>query len=277
MLELNKIYCMDNIFGIQQLEEGSVDLTVTSPPYSDIRDYKKFSWDFKGLAKELYRVTSEGGVLVWIVGDKTVKGSEELTPFRQCLFFNEIGFNVWDTMIYEKNNCPFPSNVRYNQLFEFMFVFSKGKVKTFNPIKISKSEKEIEKIINGKLSVESKSYRDKDGNTKRADSEKNMLKRIKESAKNTQKTKGNVWQYNSGYMVGSKDKESFLHPATFPEKLAEDHILSWSKEGDLVLDPFVGSGTTAKMAKLNNRNYIGFDLAQEYCDIANKRLENTIK
>jgi site-specific DNA-methyltransferase (adenine-specific) len=272
MLEVNNIYCIDNIQGMKLLDNNSIDLTVTSPPYSDIRDYNKFQWNFEYLVKELYRTTKDGGVVVWVVGDKTAKGTEELVPFVQCLYFHSIGFNVWDTMIYEKNNCPFPSNVRYNQLFEFMFIFSKGKVKTFNPIKIRKSEKEIEKILNGKLSVESKSYRDKDGNTKRADSEKNMLNRIKKSATNTEKTKGNVWQYNSGYMVGSKDKETFEHPASFPESLAEDHILSWSNPDDLVFDPFMGSGTTAKMAKLNNRKYLGFELSKEYCDIAEKRL-----
>jgi DNA modification methylase len=272
MLELNKIYCMDNITGIRLLGDNSVDLTVTSPPYSDIRDYNGYGWDFETLVRELYRVTKEGGVVVWVVGDKTAAGSEELVPFKQCLFFRETGFNVWDTMIYQKNNCPFPSNVRYNQLFEFMFVFSKGKVKTFNPIQVPKSEKEVEKITNGKLHVGSKSYRNKDGTTKRADSEKNMLSRITNSAKKIEKTKGNVWLYNSGYMVGSKDKESFKHPATYPEQLAEDHIISWSNPGDIVLDPFIGSGTTAKMAKKNDRRYIGFDISQEYCNIANQRL-----
>jgi site-specific DNA-methyltransferase (adenine-specific) len=176
-------------------------------------------------------------------------------------------------MIYQKDVCPFPANVRYNQMFEFMFIFSKGNVKTFNPLQENKSEKEIEKILEGKQSVSSSSFRDKDGNTRRADSDERMLKRIKKSSEKTTKTKGNIWQINSGYMKGSKDKIAFEHPATFPEKLAEDHILSWSNPGDLVLDPFMGSGTTAKMAKLNGRNFIGFDVSQEYVDIANKRLE----
>lgn len=273
MLELNKIYCMDNIQGMAKLGKETVDLTVTSPPYSDLRNYKGFSFDFERVAKGLYWVTKPGGIVVWVVGDKTVNGSEELVPYRQCLYFQSIGFNVWDTMIYQKEFCPFPANVRYNQQFEFMFIFSKGKVKTFNPLKESKSEKEVEKILKGQINVASKSYRGKDGETSRADSDDRMLKRLQKSVTCTEKTMGNVWKINAGYMVGSKDKIAFEHPATFPEELAEKHILSWSNEGDLVLDPFMGSGTTAKMAKLNKRNFIGFDISQEYCDIANKRLE----
>jgi DNA modification methylase len=273
MLEINKIYNMDNVAGIKLLPDNCIDLTVTSPPYSDLRDYKKYSWDFENLAKELYRVTKIGGVLVWVVGDKTSKGTEELTPFRQAIYFQDIiGFNTWDTMIYQKEFCPFPANVRYNQQFEFMFVFSKGKAKIFNPLKEEKSEKEVKKILNKNLNVGSKTYRDKDGKTKRADSDDRMLKRLQKSSSSTTKTKGNVWKINAGYMVGSKDKIAFEHPATYPEQLAEDHILSWSNEGDLVLDPFMGSGTTAKMAMLNNRNFIGFEISKEYHEISMARI-----
>lgn len=271
-MELNKIYCMDNVQGmIDKIDDNSIDLTVTSPPYDDIRNYNGYSFDFENVAKQLFRITKEGGVLVWIVGDSTIKGSETLTSFNQAIYFKSIGFNVWDTMIYNKNNCPFPSNVRYNQMFEYMFVFSKGKVKTFNPLKESKSENEIKKIKSGSINFQSKSFRNKDGSTSRADSNENMLKRISNSGKNTEKTKGNVWTFNSGYMVSSKDKISFEHPATFPEKLVEDHILSWSNPNDLVLDPFFGSGTTGKIAKKLKRNYIGFEISQEYCDIAEER------
>jgi DNA modification methylase len=276
LLELNKIYCMDNIEGMKLLDDNSIDLTVTSPPYSNLRDYKKYNWNFEIVAKELYRITKQGGILVWIIGDKTKNGTEELVPYKQCLYFNSIGFNVWDTMIYAKNNCPFPANVRYNQQFEFMFIFSKNNAKTFHPIKELKSEKEIEKIKKGSINFKSKSFRNKDGTTNRADSNGNMLKRIELSGKKLEKTKGNVWFYNSGYMVSSKDKISFNHPATFPEQLAQDHILSWSNENDLVLDPFMGSGTTAKMAILNKRNFIGFEISQEYCNIANERIKNLL-
>jgi DNA modification methylase len=271
-LETNKIYCMDNILGMKELGKETVDLTVTSPPYSNLRNYKGFSFDFEKTANGLYYVTKPGGIVVWVVGDKTINGSEELVPYKQCLYFQSIGFNVWDTMIYQKEFCPFPANVRYNQQFEFMFIFSKGKAKTFNPLKESKSQKEVEKILKGQINVASKSYRSKTGETNRADSDDRMLKRLQKSVTCTEKTMGNVWKINAGYMVGSKDKIAFEHPATFPEELAEKHILSWSNETDLVFDPFMGSGTTAKMAKLNNRNYIGFEISQEYCDIAEQRL-----
>ena len=278
MIELNRIYNEDCLEGMKRIPDGFVDLTVTSPPYDNLRAYngniEQWSFEkFQGIAKELYRVTKQGGVVVWVVGDKTVNGSEELIPYKQCLYFQSIGFNVWDTMIYQKEFCPFPANVRYNQQFEFMFVFSKGKVKTFNPIKESKSKKEVEKILKGQINVASKSYRSKTGETNRADSDDRMLKRLQKSVTCTEKTMGNVWKINAGYMVGSKDKIAFEHPATFPEELAEKHIISWSNEGDLIFDPFMGSGTTAKMARLNNRNYIGFEISPEYCDIAEKRLE----
>ena len=152
MIELNRIYNEDCLEGMKRIPDGFVDLTVTSPPYDNLRTYngniEQWSFEkFQGIAKELYRVTKQGGVVVWVVGDKTVNGSEELIPYKQCLYFQSIGFNVWGTMIYQKEFCPFPANVRYNQQFEFMFVFSKGKVKTFNPIKESKSKKEVEKIL----------------------------------------------------------------------------------------------------------------------------------
>ena len=274
-MEINKIYCMDNILGMKEMGDETVDLTVTSPPYSNLRNYNGYSFDFEKTANGLYDVTKQGGVVVWVVGDKTVNGSEELVPYKQCLYFKSIGFNVWDTMIYQKEFCPFPANVRYNQQFEFMFIFSKGKVKTFNPIKESKSKKEVEKILKGQINVASKSYRSKTGETNRADSDDRMLKRLQKSVTCTEKTMGNVWKINAGYMVGSKDKIAFEHPATFPEELAEKHIVSWSNEGELVFDPFMGSGTTAKMAKLNNRNYIGFEISPEYCEISEKRLIGT--
>ncbi len=273
MIEINKIYNEDCLRTMNNMEDNFLDLTITSPPYSDLRDYKKYDWNFESVAKELFRVTKQGGVLIWVIGDKTKNGTEELVPYKQCLFLNSVGFNVWDTMIYAKNNCPFPANVRYNQQFEFMFVFSKGNIKTFNPIKESKSEKAIEKIKKGNISFKSKSFRNKDGSITRADSDIRMLNRIEISGKKLEKTKSNVWFYNSGYMVSSKDKFSFEHPATFPEKLAEDHILSWSNINDIVYDPFCGSGTTVKMAKLNGRNFIGSEISNEYCDIIRKRIQ----
>ena len=261
MLELNKIYNMDCVQGMKLLDDCSVDLTVTSPPYDNLRTYKGFEWDFKATAKELYRVTKQGGVIVWVVGDATIKGSETGTSFRQALYFKEIGFNLHDTMIWLKPN-PTPTDpkcLRYYNAFEYMFIFSKGKPKTCNYIK--------EKSKNAGKEFGSAPMKKADGSNRDDRTEKLKGVKIKDY-----KIKSNVWEYAIGSGV-SKDKIAFKHPAIFPEKLAQDHILSWSNEGDLVLDPFMGSGTTAKMALLNNRNFIGFELSQEYCRMAEKRIE----
>ena len=261
-LELNKIYNMDCVQGMKLLDDCSVDLTVTSPPYDNLRSYKGFEFDFESVAKELYRVTKDGGVVVWAVGDATINGSETGTSFKQALFFKECGFNLHDTMIYQKDACPFPETNRYYPMFEYMFVFSKGKPKTVNLIADKPNKRYGEKVA-------SSTQRQPDGKT------------VKVSANKTDPTRtvkkygvrGNVWQYSPGYNKSTKDKYAYKHPAIFPEQLAQDHIISWSNPNDIILDPFMGSGTTAKMAKANNRNYIGFELSKEYCDIAEKRIK----
>jgi DNA modification methylase len=258
MLELNKIYCGDNLKLIKQLDDNSIDLTVTSPPYDNLRDYKGYSWDFENLAKELYRVTKQGGVVVWVVGDATINGSETGTSFKQALYFKEIGFNLHDTMIYEKSGMPFPAVGRYHQMFEYMFIFCKGKIKTFNPIKDEK------KIWGNQGRWGKSSERQKDGNLIETDYKPNN---------NEYKMRSNIWRIINAGGFGQTDKDAYKHPATFHEKLANDHIISWSNENDIVLDPFMGSGTTAKMAILNRRKFIGFELSQEYCDIANERIK----
>jgi site-specific DNA-methyltransferase (adenine-specific) len=254
LLELNKIYCTNNIEGMKLLDDNSIDLTVTSPPYDDLRNYKGYTFDFENLAKELYRVTKVGGVVVWVVGDATKNGSESGTSFKQALYFTEIGFNLHDTMIWNKGGFTAVGalSTRYAPVFEYMFILTKGKIKTFNPIK--------DRItINGGKKV-SGTIRQKDGSTK-------PMSKVMTINKYSQRY--NIWNINP-----QRQRGKYTHPAVFPEQLAEDHILSWSNVGDIVLDPFMGSGTTAKMAKLNNRNFIGFEISQEYCDIANKRLEN---
>jgi site-specific DNA-methyltransferase (adenine-specific) len=251
---LNKIICGDSIELCKQLGNECVDLTITSPPYDDLRKYNGFVWDFKGIADELYRITKYGGVVVWVVSDKTKNGSETGTSFRQALYFKEIGFNLHDTMIYASDKPPLSHN-RYEQKFEYMFVFSKGKPKTFNPI-----------MEDCKYAGEGKGAR-----TFRHTGEELQETHTKKPVQD-KKIKGNIWAYSTGFNKSTKDKIAFKHPAIFPEKLVEDHILSWSNEGDLILDCFMGSGTTAKMAILNNRNYIGFELSQEYVDIAEDRL-----
>jgi DNA modification methylase len=265
MLELNKIYNMDCMEGMKLLDDNSIDLTVTSPPYDNLRTYngniEQWSFEkFQAIAKELYRVTKQGGVVVWIVADATIKGSETGSSFKQALFFMECGFNLHDTMIYQKDACPFPETNRYYPSFEYMFILSKGKPKTANLI-MDKPNKRFGEKITG-------TGRNPDGTLKQHTAVKNKTNRVvKEFGVRT-----NVWLYSVGKWKVTKDEYAYQHPAIFPEQLAEDHIISWSNEGDLVLDPFIGSGTTAKMAKLNNRNYIGFEISKDYCEIAEKRL-----
>ena len=238
---------MDCVEAMKLMDDNSIDLTVTSPPYDNLRTYNGYCFDFENTAKELYRITKDGGVVVWIVNDATIKGSETGTSFKQALYFKDIGFNIHDTMIYETSKPPM-NDRRYQQCFEYMFVFSKGKPKTFNAILVpcKNAGKEM-----------SARYYNRDG-TKKDRHGKNP---VKES-----KVKDNIW-----YMV---QRPGNGHPAVFPEQLANDHIISWSNENDIVFDPFMGSGTTAKMAQLNNRKWIGCEISQEYCDIVKNRLES---
>ena len=260
-LETNVIHCQDNIKGMRELiPDNTIDLTVTSPPYDDLREYEgEWDFNFKELAQELYRATKKGGVVVWVVGDQTINGSETGNSFRQALYFKEIGFNLHDTMIYAKENYLPLNDKRYEPQFEYMFVFTIGQPKTFNPIKI---ESKYGGIQCGKFT-----QRNKKGELP----DYEILK-VKDK-----KTKPNIWHYQVGYMKSSKDKIAYEHPATFPEKLAKDHIKSWSNEGDVVLDPFMGSGTTAKMAEILDRKWIGFEISQKYVNLAYKRVGNLDK
>lgn len=253
-MELNKIYNEDNISLISRMPNDFIDLTVTSPPYDNLRDYKGYTFDFETLANELYRATKPGGVVVWVVGDATVNGSETGTSFRQALHFMEVGFNLHDTMIYKKNKVPVydPRQHRYKNNFEYMFIFSKGKPKIFNPIEdvLVKSAGKITKV---QQRLKGGAFR-KDRTIKRGEVQ----------------ARGVVWEYVTGIEV----KFAYKHPAVFPLQLAKDHIISWSDEGDLVFDPFMGSGTTAVAALDVGRQYIGVEIAKEYVEIANERIKN---
>ena len=237
-MEVNKIYNENCLDTLTRMSDGFVDLTVTSPPYDGLRDYKGYSFPFEKIAKELFRVTKDGGVVVWIVGDATVKGSETGTSFRQALFFKEIGFNLHDTMIWEKESFSNPFPNRYHQVFEYMFVFSKGKLSTFNPV-VDRKTKNSGKIVGSTV-------RESDGT---------LTPRSKKLIADYGK-RFNVWK-----LTVQKQKGENVHPAPFPESLANDHIISWSNEGDLVYDPFMGSGTTAKMAIINKRKWIGSEIS----------------
>ena len=253
------IYNGDCLEVMKEILNKSIDLLLTSPPYDDLRTYQSasansFEVDFKNIAIEIFRIIKHGGVLVWVVGDATIRGSETGTSFKQALYFKEIGFNLHDTMIYQKKECTFPDTNRYLGVFEYMFIFSKDKPKTVNFL-MDRQNKSITKKT-------ASSYRQPDGRTKWK-----IPKEIKEYGR-----RNNIWCYSTGYQKTTKDKYAFIHPAMFPEKLAEDHILSWSNPGDLILDPFLGSGTTARVCKNLGRKCIGIEISKEYCDIAVQRL-----
>ena len=253
-VRLNNIYRSDCIEFMKSMEENSVDLTVTSPPYDELRNYKGYSFDFENIAKQLFRITKKGGVVVWVVGDKIKKGNKSLTSFRQALYFQQIGFNVHDAMIYRKKNTPFMRTNGYTNCFEFMFIFSKGSPKTFNPLKVKtvRQGKEMLPFNKGADGINRK-----------------VLGELK-----PEKTMTNIWEYAVGFGGSTSDKLAFEHPAIFPEKLAEDHIISWTNNNDIIFDPMCGSGTTCKMAKKNNRHYIGCDISEDYVNLAKKRLGN---
>lgn len=253
-----ELFCGDNCDVLGAMPRECVDLVVTSPPYDDLRLYGGSSWDFYGVAQQLWRVIKPGGVVVWVVADATVNGSETGTSFRQALRFMEIGFRLHDTMIYQKNSYPFPPTNRYYQQSEYMFVLSKGSPKTFNGlVQATKWRKETDEVS---------TTRQADGSTKEMKYEKGKETRLRD----------NVWQVDTGFMRTTDDKSAYKHPAMFPEALAKDHILSWSNEGDIVLDPFCGSGTTLKMAREMGRRGIGIEINEEYCGIAVARLQQRL-
>lgn len=242
-VQSNTIYNENCLDTMTRMDDGFVDLTVTSPPYDNLREYDGYEFDFAGIAAELYRVTADDGVLVWVVGDATVKGSETGSSFRQALHFMGLGFKLHDTMIFEKNSSTFPAKRngnRYTQIFEYMFVFAKGDVEA--ALILDKPNKWAgHKDFAGKL--------------------KNAVPDFS--------PRNNIWRYVTSF-------NGVNHPAPFPERLAQDHILSWSEPGALVYDPFVGSGTTAKMAAVNGRQFVGSELSADYCDAARIRLDGLL-
>lgn len=254
-MKLNYIKNCDNLVGLRGLPGDCIDLTVTSPPYDNLRTYKGFSWDVGGLIAEIYRVTKPGGVVVWVVNDATVNGSETGSSFRQALAFMAAGFNLHDTMIWEKPTFTATGSlaVRYAPVFEYMFVFSKGRPKTFNPIKDKPN------IYGGKK--HGGTVRQADGSMKPKSGAGGKI--VADFGQ-----RHNVWRIDT--CKAKKDRNG--HPAPFPEILAHDHIISWSNPGDVVLDPFMGSGTTAAACIKTGRKYVGFEISAEYCAIAEERI-----
>lgn len=250
-----KLILGDSYIELAKLEENSVDLTVTSPPYDNLRTYNGniAQWGepiWKGIIEEIYQITKPGGVVVWVVGDATIKGSETGTSFRQALWAKECGFNLHDTMIWEKTGM-LPTQDRYYAIFEYMFVFSKGKPKTMN-------------FIEDKPNTAGGRVQKKDAVINKGKQQDGVGTFIRKHLGR----RTNIWRITTGEANG--------HPAIFPEQLAHDHIISWSNEGDTVLDPFMGSGTTGVACKNLNRNFIGIELDPTYFEIARKRITEDV-
>jgi len=269
-METNTIYNQSCITGMQEMDENMVDMCVTSPPYDDLRTYNDSSkWDFevfKEVASGLYRVMKVGGVIVWVVGDAVIKGGETGSSFRQALHFMDLGFKLHDTMIYEKNGCAFPARRdgnRYSQIFEYMFVLSKDtKPKTANLI-CDKPNKWAGWQPWGKSGG---TMRAKDGT---------LIERQQKPTPDFS-PRNNIWKYNTGKGYTTKDSFAFEHPAMYPELLAKEHILTWSNEGDLVLDTFMGAGTTAVMSRETGRDFIGFEIDETYYNLSQRRLSEHV-
>ena len=266
-LSLNETHLMNCIDGMQLMDEESVDLVVTSPPYDDLRTYNDSSkWDhevFKSVADNLTRVLKTGGVIMWNVNDATVKGSETGSSFRQCLYFmDQCGLRLHDTMIYEKTGTAFasgPKSVRYTQIFEYCFILSKGKPKTINLIQDKKN------AWAGYTSFGNAKTRKQDG-TMHDPGKKSKV--IREYGVRT-----NIWKIKNSGGFGQSSKASYKHPATMPEELARGHVLTWSDKNDLILDPFMGAGTTAQVCLEENRNFIGFEIDETYHQMCVDRVQ----
>ena len=253
-MHTNIIHCGNHLDILNQYPDGCFDMCLTSPPYDNLRTYKGYDFHFEPLAHELFRVLKDGGVCVWVVGSKHEDFNESLTPFKQAIFFVETAhFNLLDTMIYSRNTPTWNESMKaYKQYFEYCFIFSKGKPCSFTPLRDIPTRHKRQRTI-----MKRKQNGDK----------KNLM-----CTPNNYGARGNVWWYDTGFMKSAKDKIAFEHPAIFPESLAEDLMKSWSNPGDVILDPMAGSGTVGKMAAKHQRKYVLIDVAQEYCDIAKKRI-----
>lgn len=257
-LVLDRIYNADCLEVMDALPEGCVDMTITSPPYDGIRTYEDThdGLDYEAVLQGLYRITKQGGVLVWIVADQVINGDETGTSFRQALAAKDVGFKLLDTMIWRKSIRSIGSCNAYWNEFEYMFVFTKGKIRVVNLLKDRPNYKSGQKFT---APVRNRSGEFSSSRNPRLLGEMGR--------------RGNIWHYATGNGCSAPSGSvAFEHPAIFPEALVADHVQSWSNIGDLVFDPFMGSGTTAVVARRLDRHYIGAELVEKYADICKRRL-----
>jgi len=259
-LAANKIFCGEAAEVMRSFPDESIDMVFTSPPYGTVRSYNGYKFNFQEIAIELTRILKPGGVIAWNEADTIVNGSKTLTPSKHALYFSEeCGLKVHDEMIYEKNSCSFPAKrngLRYSNVYEEVFILSKGKPKSVNLICDKRNR------CYGEKGFGMASQRRKNGDL------------VKYERKPTPKfsPRDNIWRVFTGKGYSSKDSNASKHPAISPDLLVLDHIRTWSNEGDIILDPMAGSGTTCVMAKALKRQYVGIEISDEYCQLINERL-----
>ena len=252
----NQIILADCVQGMKGLPSEIIPLTVTSPPYDDLRTYDGLAeWDFMNVARELYRITMPGGVVVWVVQEQIINGSESGESSRQRLAFANIGFRLHHTMVMARTSGYQFSHARYGRPLEDAFILSKGPPRYFCSIRDQKNKSAGQS--------RNKTNRNPDGSFDRAG----------RWTTNPYGVRGPIWLYHTGKHHTAKEDYAFDHPALMPEQMAEDHIVSWSKVGDLIFDPFAGAGTTLKMAMLNHRRFLGFEINPKYVKLARRRLK----
>jgi site-specific DNA-methyltransferase (adenine-specific) len=257
-VELNKVYQQDCIVGMRKIPDGAIDLVVTSPPYDNLRDYNGYSVDLNETGKNIYRILKDGGVAVMVIQDQTKNFGKSLTSFRTIVdWCDNVGFKLFECVIYRKNGTEgaWWKN-RFRVDHEYMPIFLKGeKPQYFNKDSLKVKSKHGGKIMTGFAN------RKTNGETG-----KSITKAI-----NEMKCRGTVWDY---LMAGDKDPVKRKHPAPFPDKIPFDFINCFCPPNGIVLDPFVGSGSTVVGAKKLNRSFIGFDISEEYCNLTRKRLDS---
>jgi site-specific DNA-methyltransferase (adenine-specific) len=256
-LSLNRIYCTDCVEGMKQIPGSSIDLVVTSPPYDSIRNYNGFTFDLHATGQGIHRVLRDGGIAAMVLQDQTSNFGKSLTSFRTVLdWCDNIGFKLFECVIYRKYG---PEGAWWRNRFrvdhEYMPIFLKGN----RPNYFDKEPLKIPSKHGGKVMTGSGSRRT-DGKTNHA-----VTRMI-----NPTKCRGTVWDY---LMAGDKDPIKRKHPAPFPDQIPKDFIGCFCPPGGIVLDPFMGCGSTAMAALALGRRFIGFEISPEYCSLAEERMK----
>ena len=258
MLKLkDKLIVGDCLNIMKKIEENTFDLIVFSPPYDSLRKYNDYTFDLKKTGEQIFRVLKDGCLCAMVIQDQTKNFGKSLTSFRTAVdWVDRIGFKLFETVIYRKHGIEGAWwNKRFRVDHEYIHLFLKGE----KPRYFNKDPLRIPSKHGGKTMVGS-GNRKTDGTTTKTTT----------IHVNKMKCRGTVWDYLN---AGDKNKLKQQHPAVFPDKIPYDIISCFSPVKGLVLDPFVGSGSTCVMAKKLDRFYTGIDISSKYIEIAKKRLK----